>query len=50
MINMLRTLVAKGDRIQEHKDNVSTEVEIFRKNQKPPKARNKTLYRNEDCL
>jgi glucose/arabinose dehydrogenase len=33
-VNMLRVLVGKADNMQKQKDNVSTEIEILRKNQK----------------
>lgn len=34
MINMLRSLMKKGENLQEQMDNISTEMEILRNNQK----------------
>lgn len=40
MINALGTLMGKGGNIQEQTDNVSTEMEILRKNQKMLEIKN----------
>ena len=53
MINMLRALMDKVNSMQKRMGNVSTEVEILRKNQREMleiKEKNKYSTRNEECL
>ena len=49
MINMLKTLMAKLDNMQEHMGNVRKEIEIIEKNQKET-LEIKNTNRNEKCL